>query len=171
MADARFDLNFDGTVAPGADPATVRRQLKSAFKLDEEGLARLFSGKPVFVKRNVDTSVATQFERIFSRAGAILRVVPIQESGATAPAPGSDGDGPTPTAPPGLGLAPLDSFIETPPEVKIVEPDTSHLSLVPGPDWSLEDCEPAADASEMPDTSHLTLAERDTRPDSKESGD
>ena len=96
MADVHFDLSFDGTLAPGAEPLAVRQQLAAIFKLDEPGVARLFTGKPVFIKREVDVATAAKFERVFNQAGAILRITP--SDAASQPEATHSAPSPTPTA-------------------------------------------------------------------------
>ncbi|MFD2111781.1 hypothetical protein [Thiorhodococcus fuscus] len=167
MAEQRFDIAFDGRMIPGADPVLARRRLQSLFKLDEAGIARLFSGKPVFIKRDVDAPTANQFEKVFNQLGAILRLIPIEaddeaqdQSFSSSVETGSQ-----------LSLAPQDGFLEEPPTVKMPDLDLSHLSLVQGSDWSLEDCEAPPPATQTPDTSHLSLAEIEPDPATKDSGD
>jgi len=50
--------------------------------------------------------------------------------------------------------APLDQIDDLPPPR---HPDTSHLSLVAGPDWTLEDCAPSIEHAVVPDTGALSL--------------
>ncbi len=49
--------------------------------------------------------------------------------------------------------------------------DTSYLSLVSSPDWSLEDCEQIVAPAPVADISHLSLTEIDTMTDPKENAD
>ncbi|MBK1717520.1 hypothetical protein [Thiocystis violacea] len=162
MPDARFDLLFDGTLKPEADPADARQRLRAVFKLDAAGIERLFGGKPVMIKRDVDAATAARFKRIFDEAGAILGLTLIESSEAPANQPAATHP---PQAPGALQLAPMDGFLEEPHEVKMLDLDTSYLSLVPGPEWSLEDCEPRLPQTRLPDISHLTLADKDEGPD------
>ncbi|EXJ13991.1 hypothetical protein [Imhoffiella purpurea] len=188
MAEQRFDIAFDGSTTADADPALARQRLQSLFKLDEAGIARLFSGKPVFIKRDVDASTAAQFEKVFSQLGAVVRLIPLHDGDGSAgpppadtaesvPAPSPDDQAPEKdTSPPAedpLSLAPLteDGFLEEPPAVKMPDLDLSHLSLVTGSDWTLEDCETSPSATRTPDTSHLSLTEIEPEPDTKDSGD
>ncbi len=184
MADVHFDLSFDGTLAPGAEPLAVRQQLAAIFKLDEPGVARLFTGKPVFIKREVDVATAAKFERVFNQAGAILRITPsdaASQQGAShsAPSPAPTASDPDePESPPsgpalassGLAIAPQGGFLEDPTPVKMPDLDTSYLSLVSSPDWSLEDCEPIVATRAVGDLSHLSLVDLD-RPNSQDSSD
>ncbi|AFL74752.1 hypothetical protein [Thiocystis violascens] len=173
MADVQFDLSFDGTLAPDADPSAVRRQLGALFKLDEPGIARLFTGKSVFVRRAVDVATAAKFERVFAQAGAVLIITPCEDSSDREAAPdrASAPSAPMSSEPSGLALAPQDGFLENPGPVKMPDLDTSYLSLVSSPDWSLEDCEPAVAPAPAADLSHLSLAAIDPTPDLRDHTD
>jgi hypothetical protein len=163
VADERFDLSYRGLIAPGADPGDVRRRLTAIFKLTDQGVERLFTGKPVIVKRNVDAAIAAQFEKIFAHAGALLTVTPAEEQESAGEAespvaarsgealPAGQGDAPR------LTLAPQGGVLGDPPSSASAEIDTSYLSLVPGYDWTLEDCEPPPTPIPEPDLSYLTL--------------
>lgn len=157
MTDQRYDLSYRGLLATGAEADEVRRRLGVIFRLNEAGLDRLFTGKPVIVKRDVDAATAAQFERLFAQAGAELTVVSV---GAAAPGTHLGGDGPSPPLridTPALSLAPLGGLLEEPPPSVAPELDISYLSLVPGDDWTLEDCEPLPTPIPLPDLSYLSL--------------
>jgi hypothetical protein len=176
MAEKRFDLSYKGDLAPGADPARARERLTALFKLSETGAERLFAGRPVIVKRNVDAATTARFTEVFEQAGALLTVTPLDPpldteapSGnvaETAPAShrnppprpeSSEGSGAD--APP-LSLATTrDDFLEPTRTVNIAAFDTGKLSLVSGQDWSLADCEPPPTPIPIPDIGHLSLAE------------
>lgn len=172
MAEQRYDLSYRGLITPGADPEETRRRLGAIFKLNASGLERLFTGKPVIVKRDVDAATVAQFERLFAQAGAELTVDPL-DTGAPDSAPGP--------VPPGedepaqgldidtslLSLAPPGGVLEEPPPSVSLELDISYLSLVPGDDWTLEDCEPPPTPIPLPDLSYLTLV---PLPDSESHG-
>jgi hypothetical protein len=155
MSTMHFDLYFDGTLAPDADPATVRQHLAVLFKLDAAGVARLFSGQSMLVKRAVDGATAAKFEQAFHQAGAVLLLTPIEAEPAPAANPRDI------AAPEVLEVLPLEGFIEHYAVSTMPAPDTSYLSLVTETNWSLEDCQipiPPAPAVEF---SHLTLAALD----------
>lgn len=181
MSDQRFDLTYRGLIAAGADPAQTRERLTQIFKLNEKGVERLFTGKPVVVKRDVDAAIAAQFEKIFARAGAVLTVTPIDSSGGRfepAERPDSsdfgadsgsasepddlppflhrDHAGPA-AAPSGLSLAPQFGDLEEAPAAAAPDIDISYLSLVSGNDWTLEDCDPPPTPVPEPDLSYLAL--------------
>lgn len=170
MAEQRYDLSYRGLLSPGADPQEARRRLGAIFKLNEAGLDRLFTGKPVIVKRDVDAVTAAQFERLFAQAGAELTVVPL-EGGDPQPEPPAPGE----VEPPQgliidtslLSLAPPGGVLEEPPPAVAPELDISYLSLVPGDDWTLADCDPPPTPIPLPDLSYLTLV---PLPDSEPGG-
>ncbi|WP_295583220.1 hypothetical protein [uncultured Lamprocystis sp.] len=165
MSDERFDLSYLGLIAPGADPEQVRQRLRAVFKLTDKGTERLFTGRPVIVKRGVDFATAARFETIFAHAGATLTVTPVDDPG------GPDSDdamaATDSTHPPArargidtghLALAPQGGNLEEPPVGGGPDLDTSYLSLVPGDDWTLADCAPPPTPTPEPDISYLSLA-------------
>jgi hypothetical protein len=166
MADERFDLSYRGLIAPGADPEHTRQRLTAIFKLSDAGADRLFTGKPVVVKRDVDPATAAQFEKVFAQAGAVLTVTPsgmaearghpthdraaaVADPSEAGPLSVSDGSQ--------LALAPMTGFLETPLEVPFPELDLSYLTLVPGYDWTLEDCAPPPTPIPQLDMGYLSL--------------
>lgn len=184
MSDQRFDLTYRGLIAPAADPAQTRERLTQIFKLNEKGVERLFTGKPVVVKRDVDAATAAQFEKIFARAGAVLTVTPIDSPGGPIEAAvrpdssdiGADsgsvsepndlppflhrdhaGSAASAATPSGLSLAPQFGDLEEAPPTAAPDIDISYLSLVAGSDWTLEDCEPPPTPVPEPDLSYLAL--------------
>ncbi|EGV16365.1 hypothetical protein ThimaDRAFT_4310 [Thiocapsa marina 5811] len=179
MEEERFDLSYRGDLAPGADPARVRERLTALFKLSEAGSERLFTGRPVIVKRNADAVATARFTEIFEQAGAVLTVTPLDtqvqsrdsdrspENATDTPSP-PQRDPPSPpestdrrstdTRP--LALATTqDGFLEPARTVNIAAFDTGELSLVSGQDWSLADCEPLPTPIPIPDIDYLSLAE------------
>lgn len=71
-----FDIYFLGETLPGADPETTRDGVGSLFKLQGAAVDRLFSGKPLRVKRAVDTDTASRYRAAFREAGALVQIVP-----------------------------------------------------------------------------------------------
>jgi hypothetical protein len=178
MAGAKFDIQFAGELLHGADPDVARARLRKLFNLSDEAAARLFDGNPIVIKRGVDTATASRFREVFRDAGALVRIVPLDNPdeapwSAQAVIPPSE-----PTAEAmqreepyggtsGLSLAP-ESQSQPLEADRTANPgmiDTSHLSLVSGDDWSFEDCEPPPPAIGFPDTSHLSLVEPEENKD------
>ncbi|HYN76179.1 MAG TPA: hypothetical protein VES73_00095 [Lamprocystis sp. (in: g-proteobacteria)] len=163
MSDERFDLSYLGLIAEGADPTHTRQRLCGIFKLTDKGADRLFTGRPVIVKRDVDAATAARFKKVFAQAGAILTITPVAAAGGPGdddPMAGADGAEPARVralGSPVLSLAPPSGDLEEPPIGGGVNPDISGLSLVPGDDWTLEDCAPPATPTPEPDISKLSL--------------
>jgi hypothetical protein len=185
MAEERFDLSYKGDLAPGADPASVRERLTAVFKLSAAGAERLFTGRPVIVKRNVDAVAAARFTEVFEQAGALLTVTPLTtESGSEAPDNDTDAASAPDRIPPPqqvsrdravgaatLSLAAQDGFLEEPRTVNIAAFDTGGLNLVSGRDWTLADCEPPPTPIPIPDIGYLSLAEMEPRTKHKDPAD
>lgn len=168
MAGARFDIKFAGELMGDADPDEARRQIQRRFNLPDEAAARLFSGHPVIIKRAVDIATASRYRELFRDAKALVQIQPVPAASEPAPDAGTAPTpaGEEPSAPDrfvsddsGLGLAPLgeDQPLERPPIADLPAIDVSHLSLVLGQDWSLEDCQQDAAPAELPDISHLRV--------------
>lgn len=167
MAGAKFDILFVGELMAEADPSRVRSNIQERFKLSDEAAARLFDGRAVTIKRGVDTATASHYRKLFRDAGALVRIASVAPAGAGEPAPESaaavfghaEGVPGHPAAGGSrLSLAPLgDDPLERPVAVAPRLIDVSHLSLVPGQDWTLADCEPPLPPCGLPDISHLRL--------------
>lgn len=163
MSDARFDLSYIGLIAPGADPELARQRLSDIFRLSEKGAERLFAGRPVVVKRGVDAATAARFEKIFAHAGAILTVTPVERVEYSDREDLAAMDTVEPTQVQDidtthLALAPLPGGPLEEPLVGVgPDLDLSYLALVPGDDWTLEDCEAPATPIPEPDISYLSL--------------
>src|SRR5437762_1990096 len=71
-----MQLVFRGECLAGYDPRVVRQALARALRLDEARTERLFSGKPVVLRRNVDALRADRHIARFAILGAVLRAEP-----------------------------------------------------------------------------------------------
>jgi hypothetical protein len=155
MATDRYNVVFSGELAADLTPDLVRRNLRAWFRLDDAQLDTLLSGDRIIVKHNVDMETAKRVQVAFRKAGGKALIEPT----APGPAPKPAQEGGLTLAPPG---APLDEIDDRgPPQT----PDTSGLSLVAGPEWSLADCEPPA-----PEAPHLDLTELELVPISEPRG-
>lgn len=83
-----YKVIFRGDLKPGASLFDVKRQFQSMFKLDDERLAKLFSGRPVTILRNLDEGKATQWQALLEKAGALVELRP--EEVAEEPAPAAE---------------------------------------------------------------------------------
>ncbi len=101
-----YKVIFRGDLAPGASLFDVKRQFQSMFKLDDDRLAKLFSGRPVTILRNLEEGKATQWQALLEKAGALVELrpeelteaspPPVAESPADAPGSAADAEGDAP---------------------------------------------------------------------------
>jgi hypothetical protein len=87
VAEPTFHLVFRGEVLEGQHKAVVSKRLAALLKMAPEKAGALFSGKPVVLKRDAPKAVAAKYQAAFKKAGAKLRVVPVDGQGAAAAAP------------------------------------------------------------------------------------
>lgn len=76
MDRIRYRIVFNGDLCPGVDLTEAKRLLGDAFHLEPERVERLFSGKPVTVRKDVDLETAEKYQARFRRSGAMCRIVP-----------------------------------------------------------------------------------------------
>ena len=69
MSD-RYSVIFEGRLMPGKQMETVKQRLKSALKTDDQGIARLFTGSPVAIRKNTDQATAEKYRHVIAAAGA-----------------------------------------------------------------------------------------------------
>ncbi len=170
MSGPQYDIVFEGKLIGDTTLEAARNSLQARLGLDDDTISRLFAGHRVIVKRGVDEPTAIRYQEVFRRAGARVGISPVV---------GVDRDPQKALAPPpagstsardedierslngesgGLQLAPPGALLE-----EIIDsspaqfPDTSGLSLVPGPDWTLEDCDRPPLPLPIPDISYLEL--------------
>ena len=100
---ASLRLVFEGECLPGFNAEEVRRAVAQALKLDDARAAKLFSGRRVVVRRDVNEATAVRYVARFAKMGAVLHVEPATASTpASAPLPPPLMPAPTPP-----GLQPL----------------------------------------------------------------
>ncbi len=75
----QFDLVFTGELIEGCDPAQVRRDLGRLFKTDATAISRLFTGKPVIIKKAIDQQTAIRYRAALQQAGALCQIRPVDE--------------------------------------------------------------------------------------------
>ena len=145
-----FRLVFRGEVLAGQHQAVVKERLGALLKIDGERLDALFTGKAVTVRKEADGATAERFASAFKRAGARLRLVPIEAPEPVAQPPQQDAQ------PAGFALAERGARLQDPRAVESPAVDTSHLSLAePGTRMSEQ---PTGSVPSAPDVSHLTIA-------------
>jgi uncharacterized membrane protein YhaH (DUF805 family) len=103
MSDSRFKIVFDGALLPGVESTTAKLNLAELFKSNVEAIEKLFTGRPVALKRDLSRPDAETYLTALKNAGVDARIEAEQpvafslaethETGATAP-------GASPYAPP-----------------------------------------------------------------------
>lgn len=106
----KFDIYFLGETLPTADPALVREGVGRLFKLEGPAVERLFSGKPLRVKKEVDVDAASRYRAAFREIGALIQIVP-----AGAPAPALSATPQRAAAPPPAAAVPPPAAVAPPP--------------------------------------------------------
>lgn len=74
LDSATFEIVFRGDIVPGNTMVEVRDNLRELFKADDAQLAKLFSGRPVVIRRNLDEQSAQRYRQAMERAGAVVQV-------------------------------------------------------------------------------------------------
>lgn len=69
-----YSVVMTGKVADGMALEQVRANVGKLFKLGDEQLDKLFSGKPVAVRRNLDQQKAEKLCAALTKAGAVARI-------------------------------------------------------------------------------------------------
>lgn len=83
----RLRLVFSGQCLPGHDPQAVRRAVAAALKLGSKHTERLFSGKHIVLKQDVDAAYAAKQIARFAAMGAVLRTEAVRPKAPVQPAP------------------------------------------------------------------------------------
>ena len=75
-AELTYRAVFSGELRPGADPGEVRRRLALLYKRPPAEIERLFSGRRIVLKRELDADRAERLRTAFRQAGAVLTLEP-----------------------------------------------------------------------------------------------
>lgn len=80
MSDRRYRIVFSGGVLPGHEEAAVRAALGERFKLSAAQVERLFTGRTMVLKKDLDGREATRFEAALQAIGAAARAEPMGDA-------------------------------------------------------------------------------------------
>ncbi len=134
-SDKRCKVVFEGEIIAGHDLPTVTHKLAALLKKDPRQIERLFCGRQVVIAASVDAVAAEKYRRAFESAGALCRLVPLDEDPAAGgPSQAAPGPPPAPKPEPEHLSPPMDggrmivTNIESVPGKTIVE----HYGLVSG---------------------------------------
>jgi len=73
----KFNVVFNGKTEPNQDIEDVKQRLTTVLKLDAAGIARLFDGSAVIIKKNVDAATAEKYSQAFKGSGAVCIIEPV----------------------------------------------------------------------------------------------
>lgn len=74
MSENRFKIVFDGALLPGVDITTAKLNLSDLFKSDVASIERLFSGRPVALKRDLSRADAQIYLQALKKTGIDARI-------------------------------------------------------------------------------------------------
>ncbi|AVE05757.1 DUF805 domain-containing protein [Pseudomonas palleroniana] len=69
MSDNRFKIVFDGALLPGVESTTAKLNLAELFKSEVEAIEKLFTGRPVALKRDLSRPDAETYLNALKNAG------------------------------------------------------------------------------------------------------
>ena len=120
MTNERYDLVFHGDILLDQSLDQVKQRLQKLLKADAKQVEGLFSGRPVVLKRGLETGIGQKYLRALEQAGARARLVPcaaVQSSSSGTPSarPRTTAQ-PSSRASSGLSLAPLEGPLLKPGE-------------------------------------------------------
>jgi len=78
MSDNRFKIVFDGALLPGVESTTAKLNLAELFKSEVEAIEKLFTGRPVALKRDLSRPDAETYLTALKNAGVDARIEPEQ---------------------------------------------------------------------------------------------
>ena len=73
---AKMDVFFRGDLVAGQKAVDVRERLQKLFKANDEQLQRMFSGRPIAIRRGIDSAAAKQYREALLKAGALVELKP-----------------------------------------------------------------------------------------------
>ncbi|MFA5496334.1 MAG: hypothetical protein WC247_16335 [Porticoccaceae bacterium] len=101
-----YTVVFRGDLVPGTTPGEVRQRLQEFFRLDDARVERLFSGRPVAIRKNIELDRARQLRDMLAAMGALAEVRGGDGKAAIAASSAAVGDGlaAVTVAPPGADI-------------------------------------------------------------------
>jgi hypothetical protein len=87
MSAMLYNVDFSGRIIPGWELDEVKANLARLLKADDDTIVKLFSGKRIVLKKNVDHQTALKINHVFKEAGADCIISPIHNDEAAAPPP------------------------------------------------------------------------------------
>ncbi len=76
-----YNIVFEGKTVPGKEIDLVKKALMNILKADDQSIDRLFSGKRVLIRKNVEAATAKKFLKAFEDVGAVCNLEQVKVSG------------------------------------------------------------------------------------------
>ena len=76
-----YNIVFEGKTVPGKEIDLVKKALMNILKADDQSIDRLFSGKRVLIRKNVEAGTAKKFLKAFEDVGAVCNLEQVMVSG------------------------------------------------------------------------------------------
>ncbi len=76
-----YNIVFEGKTVPGKEIDSVKKALMNILKADDQSIDRLFSGKRVLIRKNVEAATAKKFRKAFEDIGAVCNLEQVKVSG------------------------------------------------------------------------------------------
>lgn len=135
MSELRYSLIFRGDLVPGYTATDVKANLARLFKAGPEAVEKLFSGRPLAIKKGLSQAQGEKLQATLAQLGAQATLKAegeLVEKPAAAPAPQAQESAPVQGQ--DWSLAPMQGNLVKEHERQKVEPlevSVSHLSLKP----------------------------------------
>jgi hypothetical protein len=68
--EKRYRVFFRGEIIPGQQEEEVKKRIAALYKVSVKQCNRLFTGRIVTIKDNLDYSIAKKYKMAFEKAGA-----------------------------------------------------------------------------------------------------
>jgi len=86
MSGNTFGVIFSGKIVEGASADQVKQNVAKLFKVEVANIERLFTGKPVVLKKGLNEETARKYQQALRKAGAICAVADAAKSKGSAAA-------------------------------------------------------------------------------------
>lgn len=84
MTDQQHHVVFKGQLIEGVSADVVKQKLAALFKISVTQAEAMLTGKPVYIKKNVDVNTAKKYQAAMQKAGAVANIVSANETSPAA---------------------------------------------------------------------------------------
>ena len=85
MAEGSYQVIFSGRIIDGAELDMVKHNVARVFNLDAERVEKLFCGRRLILKKQIDQATAEKYQTTMQRAGALCEVENTAQARPAAP--------------------------------------------------------------------------------------